>query len=91
MLTRGLIALLGGLVVAAPATAGPPIVVQAQTANPADPDDKIICRSVLQTGTRFSERKCATKRQWEAQAEEARRAAHDVIDRPQIDTCRDTC
>jgi hypothetical protein len=91
MLTRAFIALFGGLAIAAPATAGPPIVVQAQTTNPADPADKLICRSVLQTGTRFSERKCATKRQWEAQAEEARRAAHEVIDRPQIDTCRDSC
>ena len=49
---------------------------------------KIVCRSVLVTGSRFPERQCAPKYAWAKQEDEARKAGHDVIDRAVVNTTR---
>jgi len=79
--------LIPALVSASAAIADPPIVVQGQQPLPApNAEKKIICRSTMQTGSRFATRKCETKLAWDNQEEEARRAAHEVIDRAVVYT-----
>lgn len=48
--------------------------------------DEVICKTEAKTGTRFRTRDCRTRAQWEAQAEQHRRDAKEMIDRPIIET-----
>lgn len=42
------------------------------------PEDKVVCKSSLQTGTRFRKKICHTVGQWETIAEENRRALDEM-------------
>jgi hypothetical protein len=75
--------------------ASPALADQQQIAAPSAPDGaapadqaqkKMVCRSVLQTGTRFATRQCATQTAWNHQEDEARRAARENIDRAVVNT-----
>lgn len=79
-----------GSAIASPAFADQQQLAAPATANIAVPADqaqkKMVCRSVLQTGTRFATRQCETQTAWNHQEEEARKAAHEVIDRAVVNT-----
>ena len=63
----------------APAPA--PTSVPAQDQSATDPSKKVVCKNELQTGSRFTTRKCDTVANWEAVSEAARRGAHEAFDR----------
>ena len=46
--------------------------------------DRLVCKYELKTGTRFKERSCKSFKEWEAQREQHRRAAQEMIDTPKI-------
>ena len=50
-------------------------------------DDRIVCKSKPQTGTRFRTKTCYTAAEWERIAEENRRAMKDMLG-PVIETRR---
>lgn len=54
-----------------------------------DPKDRMVCKRTQRTGTRFYDKICKTAGQWEAIAEQHRRNASEMIDRPQIEIRRD--
>lgn len=66
------------------AVAGTPVVPVVKKAN-----DRLVCKSEARTGTRFTTRICKTKDEWEAISEQNIRDAHDMINRPVIETRRD--
>lgn len=51
--------------------------------------DKMICKRTQRTGTRFYTKVCKTAGQWEALAEQHKRDAREMIDRPQVNIQRD--
>jgi invasion protein IalB len=59
------------LALADPAATQAPASTPAKVEKTAD-QDQMICKSQVQTGTRFSTRICRTKAQWEEQTREAR-------------------
>lgn len=61
---------------------------QAQDAQQSQSENKVVCRSELQTGTRFAQRKCATKLAWDKEEELAKRQAHEHFDAPVVNTTR---
>src|SRR4051812_24370298 len=93
MLGHRIFALMAGVAaVCSPARAqqaqrnpGSPIVVTGQEYN-----NKVVCRYEASTGSRFSSRVCHTNKEWNDIRENTLRAAHEFIDRPQIETCRDS-
>jgi len=46
--------------------------------------DKMVCKRTQRTGTRFYSQICKTAGQWEALAEQQKRDAREMIDRPQV-------
>ena len=80
------IAAAASLLPAAPAYAG----MSVDAAATADATkDKMICKRTQRTGTRFYTKVCKTAGQWEALAEQHKRDAHEMIDRPQVNIQRD--
>ena len=53
-----------------------------------DAQSKIVCKSVLRTGTRFKERTCKSVKQWEVMRDQQRREASEWIDKPQVNGAR---
>jgi hypothetical protein len=51
--------------------------------------DKMICKRSQRTGTRFYSKVCKTAGQWEAQAEQHKRDASELINRPQVEIRRE--
>lgn len=45
------------------------------SASATSPSDRMICKQIQRTGTRFRSTSCATKANWDKLAEEAKRAA----------------
>lgn len=72
------IALVSGQAVAESATA---------EAQKEDPRDRVICKSTINTGTRFKSKVCHTAAQWDKIAVESRRAATEM-NGPVIETRR---
>lgn len=70
-------------IMAAPAIAGSTPAVTPSASG--DPDaSKLICKSQKDTGTRFAKKKCMTKAQWDAVAEQHKRDAKEMIDKALI-------
>jgi hypothetical protein len=78
------------LTAAAPAVAQPvdaPVPAPGTATSPAagavgvDDGDRLVCRSVRVTGSRFPERECKTKRERAAEQENAKRGVDKFIDR----------
>lgn len=69
------------LLAAAPAMA----VESATDGASADRGSRKICKRTQRTGTRFYSQICKTAAQWEAMAEQQRRDAKELVDRPQIE------
>lgn len=76
---------LGGLAWPAATIAGG-VAVQA-SANDVG-SDKAVCKVRRKTGSRLGAKTCRTAKQWEAIAEANRSTLKDIVDRPQISTCR---
>jgi hypothetical protein len=51
-------------------------------------DDRMICKRQKKTGTRFESKICKPASVWEAMAEENRRSAAEMANRPQIEIQR---
>jgi hypothetical protein len=51
--------------------------------------DKMICKQTQRTGTRFYTKVCKTAGQWEALAEQHKRDAREMVDRPQVEIRRE--
>jgi hypothetical protein len=89
---RAVVFMLAGLALGSTATAqgGTSNQPEISGAPATAPDtDRLVCKYQLKTGTRFKERSCRTVKQWEAMREQQRRDAHEMIDRPQVETRRD--
>jgi|KBSSwiStaDraftv2_1062776.scaffolds.fasta_scaffold25622_1 hypothetical protein len=79
--------MLASLVLASPAAAQGSTSDQAEISGApaaAQDTDRLVCKYELKTGTRFKERMCKSFKEWEAQREQHRRAAHEMIDTPKI-------
>ena len=61
------------------ATAGPP--VKAATSKTAA-SDKMVCKSIASTGTRFVKHDCRTQADWDQLAADSRQATQDMSSRP---------
>lgn len=55
---------------------------------PGTGQDRVVCREMMRTGTRFKSKTCRTVAQWEKMTEENRKTASELIDRPFIFDCR---
>lgn len=65
-----------------------PLSAQGNPSKPAEsPKDKVVCKSALQTGTRFPKKTCHTVAQWDIIAEENRRTFQEA-NGPTINTAR---
>jgi hypothetical protein len=53
-------------------------------------ENKVVCRFEQNTGSRFQSRICHTNKEWNEIRENTLRAAHEMIDRPVVNTCRDS-
>lgn len=53
-----------------------------------DSEDRMICKKQKKTGTRFVTKICRPASEWEEMAEQNRRAANEMINRPKIDDSR---
>ncbi len=62
---------------------GAPASLPGETAAP----EKLVCKRRARTGTRFMTKTCRTEAQWDAIAEDNRRALKETVDRPQIKAC----
>lgn len=51
--------------------------------------EKMVCKRRLKTGTRFPSKTCRTAEQWDQIAEQNKRDASEMINRPMIETRRD--
>lgn len=56
---------------------------QGPAATPA-PREAMVCKYTIKTGTRFRDKKCRTRAEWDAITEAARQNMKDTVDRPQI-------
>jgi hypothetical protein len=52
------------------------------------PEDRVVCKYEVSTGTKFKTKTCKTHKQWEAMREQNRRDLKEMIDRPVIETRR---
>ena len=69
---------------------GPSPTYAAQGA--ASPDgDRVVCRSIAATGTRFKKRICRPDKEWRAMSEQSQGAAREIQSRPQICTGKEGC
>ena len=50
-------------------------------------EDRLVCKSKAKTGTRFQTKTCRTVREWDQIAEQQKRDAAEMINRPQIKAC----
>lgn len=73
------------LIAAAPAAAGP----QSNPGKPAQDGQQMVCKSQPRANSRLPKKTCMTRAQWEVMAEQHRRDAKEMIDRPQIEIRRD--
>jgi hypothetical protein len=62
-----------------PAAAASPAAPAA--AKPHDYGDKMVCRSIANTGTRFTSRDCRTQAQWDQLTADSKQATWDVTTR----------
>lgn len=81
---RKLFVFLVSAVVAAPAIAALPAQSSGAGAQPAAQEKKVLCKKEANTGTRFAEKKCLTKAQWDKIIEQQKREAKEMIDRPLV-------
>jgi hypothetical protein len=51
--------------------------------------EKMVCKRLVQTGTRFKTRICKPKGEWDAEREASARSAKEMIDRPVVNTDRE--
>jgi hypothetical protein len=51
-------------------------------------EDKLVCKHRKKTGTRFTTKTCKTASEWDRMAEENRRTANEMINKPFISTAR---
>lgn len=51
-------------------------------------EDRMVCKRQKKTGTRFETKVCKSASDWEAMAEENRRSAAEMVNRPQIEIRR---
>lgn len=63
-------------------SAVPAAATQGPTAAPT-PGEARVCKYAIKTGTRFKEKKCRTRAEWDAISESARQTMKDTVDRPQ--------
>lgn len=63
-----------------------PIVVEAERLrqNPT----QVVCKQTAKTNTRFAKRTCRTRAEWDQIAEQNRRDAEDMINKPGFDSRR---
>ena len=78
------LAWLASSIAIAPATAEVPGQAPAKQ----DPN-KIVCKTQAEKGTRFTSKTCKTRAEWDQMAEEHKRAAKELVDRPKVNTCND--
>ena len=73
----------GVLATAAAAQAPKATAVPAVNATPSKvaASDKVICKSIVTTGTRFAKHDCRTQAEWEQMAADSRAAAQDMTSR----------
>ena len=71
--------ILSALILSAAPTAAP----QEPAAAPAA-GEALVCKYTIKTGTRFRDKKCRTRAEWDAITEAARQNMKDIVDRPQI-------
>ena len=71
-----------------PATAGEASAAGTSTAQEAD---RMVCRSVVATGTRFGKRICKPARAWAAITERSEQTVREIHSRPQICTGKEGC
>jgi hypothetical protein len=84
---RAVVLIFATLTLPTPATAQGSTSDQAEISGapaPTADTDRLVCKYELKTGTRFKERSCKSFKEWEAQREQHRRAAHEMIDTPKI-------
>jgi hypothetical protein len=62
--------------------------VDPKFASATDPGNKVLCKTVARSGSRFGERKCQTVAQWDAISEAAHRGAEDAFNKPGFFDCR---
>lgn len=80
---------LASLLMVQPPSPAPVAPAPAATAVAASDDDKMVCKSSAQTGTRFKVRTCRTKAEWAAMREQQLRDAAEMVNRPVIETRRE--
>lgn len=73
---------------AVPAHAVSPVLA-APSSEPPD-DQRIVCKQEVKAGSRFAKRTCKSKAQWDLIAEAHKRSAKELIDRPKVNTCKDS-
>ena len=79
---RKIFVFLASAILAGPAIASAPAPSGGTGAGTAADGKKVVCKKQANTGTRFPERRCLTKSQWEQMIEQQRREARELIDRP---------
>ena len=77
--TFGTILVVAAMTLSAPASAG------SETKDGA----KLVCKREAKTGTRFPKKTCHTRAQWDQIAEQNKRDAQEMINRPIIETRRE--
>jgi Spy/CpxP family protein refolding chaperone len=60
------------------------IPAHANEQKPNDPKKQTICKSHPKTNSRFQERTCYTREQWDQMTEQNKRNASEMIDRPYV-------
>ena len=88
---KAVVLIIASLIPGSPAMAQGSTSGQAEISGPpvsAPGEDRLVCKYVLKTGTRFKQRSCSTLKDWEAMREKNRRAAQEFIDTPK--TCAPT-
>lgn len=73
---------LTAMIVALAASAATPSLAEEKSDKP---EEKMVCKRMQQTGTRFASRTCHTAAEWDKIAEEHRRAMAETINRPMIE------
>lgn len=69
------------LIASAPATA---LDTAGQSPARESEENKVVCKSQAKTGTRFKEKDCRTRAQWEELRVQQQRDAEEMINRPKI-------
>lgn len=73
-------------VATAVALASLPQAMTAASAKDEANKDEVKCKATIKTGTRFKQRICKTREQWKEIELQNQRDAHDMINRPVIET-----